>query len=586
MQYDLAVIIPGRNEEFISKTVEGVLKAKRGNTEVIAGLDETWANPPLEDHPDLTIIHYSESIGQRAMGNRCVSLTKARLIMKLDAHSIVSEGFDIELLKGFEKLGKDVVQVPVLYNLHAFDRVCPKCKHRIYQGPEPINCEKCGTTMTREMIWKPRFNRKSEFYRFDTTLHFQYNGIRKKKVSNDEIYPETMSIQGSCFVVSREKYWEWNLGDENYGSWGNQGSQVACSAWLSGGRVVTNRKCWYSHMFRTQGGSFGFPYPQSGRQVENARKYSRKLFIENTWSKQIYPLSWLIEKFRPLNNGAKNGVPDLHDTEGKKMLDYVNKKGIEFYERHPKITARLSERQLNTLGKLQKPSVGILTFSDCSTDESILAPCRKQLVKAVEGLPIVSVTRLPVNLGKNIVMPLERTMLSLFEKIVRGLQELKTDIVYLCDDDCLYHPSHFKFIPPKKGVFYYDWNVWRVRLDDGYAIHYDANQSNMLCAWRETMIDDYTKRRDFVKKNGWTTRLGFEPGTQKRIDKIDIYTWEKYVAEFPSLDLRHGKNLTRSRWKPEDFRNGIRSCPNWMTSDSVKGWGLIKGNMKNILASI
>lgn len=51
----------------------------------------------------------------------------------------------------------------------------------------------------------------------------------------------------------------------NYGSWGNQGIEVACKTWLSGGRVLVNHNTWYAHMFRTQGAEFGFPYPQSGR---------------------------------------------------------------------------------------------------------------------------------------------------------------------------------------------------------------------------------------------------------------------------------------------------------------------------------
>jgi len=34
MQYDLAVIIPARAEEFLKNTVEDLLKNKRGNTQM------------------------------------------------------------------------------------------------------------------------------------------------------------------------------------------------------------------------------------------------------------------------------------------------------------------------------------------------------------------------------------------------------------------------------------------------------------------------------------------------------------------------------------------------------------------------
>ena len=163
---------------FVSRTVDSVLKAKRGNTEIIVGLDEQWANPPIVDHKDVTIFYSPVSIGQRAITNQCVRLTNAKYIMKLDAHCIVSDGFDLALLQGFKDLGDNVTQIPILYNLHAFDWVCPKCNNRTYQGPTPKKCFKsdCDGKPKREMIWKPRLSRKSEFYRFDTTLHFQYHG--------------------------------------------------------------------------------------------------------------------------------------------------------------------------------------------------------------------------------------------------------------------------------------------------------------------------------------------------------------------------------------------------------------------------
>ena len=89
MQYDLAIIIPARREEFLKLTVEDLLKNKRGNTEIIVGLDGDWASPSLNQHPDVNVIYVPESIGQRAISNMCAKLTKAKYIMKLDAHCSV-----------------------------------------------------------------------------------------------------------------------------------------------------------------------------------------------------------------------------------------------------------------------------------------------------------------------------------------------------------------------------------------------------------------------------------------------------------------------------------------------------------------
>ncbi len=329
--YDLAIIIPARQEEFLSRTVDDIFEHRRGKTEVIVVLDGAWSDPPLKDYPDLTILYLNQSIGQRAATNQGVRLSKAKWIMKVDAHCSFDEGFDVKI---FEGITEDMTVIPTLYNLHVLDLVCINCGDRHYQGPieDFKTCDNCGGKRERQIVWKPRFNRQSLFYRFDTDMHFQYHNARKKSPENVGDIVETMSAQGSCFMLTRDKYWELNLGDEAHGSWGGQGSQVACATWLSGVRLVTNKKTWYAHCFRTQGKSWGFPYPQDGKAVEKARQYSKDLWLNNKHPKQTKSLAWLIKRFAPLNNGEKDGVADWHDPKGKAVLDYVNQKGREFVE--------------------------------------------------------------------------------------------------------------------------------------------------------------------------------------------------------------------------------------------------------------
>jgi len=87
--------------------------------------------------------------------------------------------------------------------------------------------------------------------------------------------------------------------DEKHGSWGQFGTEIACKSWLSGGKMVVNKKTWYSHLFRTQNG-FGFPYVLSGNAQERAREYSRWLWLGDNWNLAKLPLKWLIKKFAPV----------------------------------------------------------------------------------------------------------------------------------------------------------------------------------------------------------------------------------------------------------------------------------------------
>jgi glycosyltransferase involved in cell wall biosynthesis len=308
---DLSVIIPARNEEFLKLTVEDILKNKRGSTEIIVGLDGYLPDPPLVQHPNLKILHYGEAIGQRAITNRCVSLSDAKYVLKVDAHCAFDEGFDVKMVEAFQETGDNVVMAPLMRNLHVFDWKCPKCGFKHYQDKGDI-CPNDGTKMRKKILWYAKPSPQSTAYCFDPEPHFQYHGDQRKKQVGDIV--ESMSLQGSAFMCSREKYWELNICDEQFGSWGSQGIEVACKFWLSGGRVLVNKKTWYAHLFRTKN-VFGFPYPQSGRQVQHAKHLAKDLFFKNKWPKAVHKLSWLVEKFWPPVGWTDEDLQKLKDSE-------------------------------------------------------------------------------------------------------------------------------------------------------------------------------------------------------------------------------------------------------------------------------
>lgn len=292
----LSVVIPARNEIFLPRTVRCVLDNMRGDTEVIAVCDGSWPCEPLEDHPRLTILHFTESVGQRAATNAGMAISRAKYVMKLDAHCAVDEGFDVKLTAACDY---DWTVVPRLYNLHAFDWVC-ECGKRLYQCPTPTTCD-CGTPRyKRDIVWMPRLNRRSDFMRFDSDLHFQYwHGYERRPDAQADIC-DVMGNLGACWLMHRKRYKDLGGLDERHGSWGQMGTEISCKSWLSGGRQVVNKLTWYSHMFRTQGGDFGFPYPISDKQVARARERSRALWIGGEWKRSVKSLRWLVEKFAPV----------------------------------------------------------------------------------------------------------------------------------------------------------------------------------------------------------------------------------------------------------------------------------------------
>lgn len=304
---DLSVIIPGRNEMFMAHTVKDILANTRADTEIIAVCDGSWPEPVLVDHPRLQVIHFTEPVGQRAATNEGMKLSRAKYVMKADAHCAFDEGFDAKMIA---KMQPDWTMIPSMHRLHVFDWGCCECGERVYQGAKPPKCEECGATeFYMHMVWQPRFNKGATVsWRFDPALHFQYWRKHKKrpeaKKQAESGILETMSCVGACFLMERERFWELGGMDEGHGSWGQYGTELACKAWLSGGKMVTCLDTWFAHLFRTgnfaKGGQSSWPYPISQKQIDKARAYSRDVWLENQWPRQTRPLSWLLEHFWPI----------------------------------------------------------------------------------------------------------------------------------------------------------------------------------------------------------------------------------------------------------------------------------------------
>lgn len=331
---DLSIVIPARNEMFLRETIDDILKNIEADTEVIALLDGQWADPPVPQHRRVNIIYVPESIGQRSGTNKAVQLSEAKYVMKVDAHCSFDKGFDRKMIGGFDKVGEDwVTMVPIMRNLWAFDWKCYHCGWKCYQGPTPPKCgwkrnkkkewydtgEGCNKSdnIRRKMLWVGKKAPQSKSYCFDPEPRFQYfneyTKTDKYKAEKKTGFTETMSLQGSCFMATRENYWKYELCGDDLGSWGNQGIEVACKTWLSGGRVLVNHNTWYAHMFRTQGGDFGFPWPAVG--TNKTKKKVKDLLWDQKWDEQIHPVSWLVERFWPVSGWTDEDLEELKEQE-------------------------------------------------------------------------------------------------------------------------------------------------------------------------------------------------------------------------------------------------------------------------------
>ena len=121
----------------------------------------------------------------------------------------------------------------------------------------------------------------------------------------DILIDDTMTFQGSCWFLKRN-YWEkiGPMDDVNYGTFSNEAQEIGNKTWLSGGRVVVNKKTWYAHWHRDKRG-YGFTNQQQKEYNEGLGKGRAYAFDYWTKTKDYkHDFNWLMKKFSPLPKEA------------------------------------------------------------------------------------------------------------------------------------------------------------------------------------------------------------------------------------------------------------------------------------------
>ena len=228
-------------------------------------------------------------------------------------------------------------------------------------------------------------------------------------------------------------------------------------------------------------------------------------------------------------------------------------------------------------------NLGIIYYTDNRLERHIIYEKAQKTVLA-SGLPIVSCSLKPINLGMNIVLEGRvRSYPTMALQILTALEALDTKYVFFCEHDVLYGESHWDFVPPTDDIYYYNVNNYRWLFPDDYLITYSGLTSlSSLCCNRKLAIAHYKLRLDLIEKWGldkirgreprWARRFGYEPGTKKRRKGgVSDEDHVKRRSALPNIDIRH--SLTFSRPKvtleefkhpPEDFtRTSINEIPGW-----------------------
>lgn len=283
----VSVIIPSRNEEFLNKTIEDLLVKAQGDIEVIAVLDgwwpeevkrEYWSTPKVIKDSRVTYIHKSTPQGMRAAINSASALSKGKYLMKVDAHCMFDEGFDVKLKQDCDE---NWVVIPSRYSL----------------DPEKWETNKGRPRRDYHYLCFPEKGKAH-----DWGMH-GVEWLERGKLRSDPKYDidDNMSFQGSSWFMHKKWFTDFLGGmseDPIYAGWAQEPTEIGNKTWLGGGRVVVNKKTWYAHLHK--GKAYPRSYDTNEKQIIEGHNYAAKYWMNNMWENRIHNISWLVEKFWPV----------------------------------------------------------------------------------------------------------------------------------------------------------------------------------------------------------------------------------------------------------------------------------------------
>lgn len=228
-------------------------------------------------------------------------------------------------------------------------------------------------------------------------------------------------------------------------------------------------------------------------------------------------------------------------------------------------------------------TVGIVYYSDCRLRPALLRICQEQLYRAANCYPIVSVTLQPMHFGRNIVYDQPPSVMSMYNQLLIGLENLDTDVAFIVEHDVLYHPSHFDFRPVVDDIYFYNVNVWRWDYPNDHFITYDSLRSvSGLCASRALLLDHYQARLAYIAEKGWENgrdpvwarRIGYEPGKPIRNGGFRDEKVASWKSPCPNIDIRHSRTLTPRKVTLESFVHPPTESWREGTLADLEGWNI------------
>jgi hypothetical protein len=166
---------------------------------------------------------------------------------------------------------------------------------------------------------------------------------------------------------------------------------------------------------------------------------------------------------------------------------------------------------------------------------------KETLLKAAKGLPIITISREPMDWGQNLIQEDTISSANIYRQVLRGAKTATTPYIAVAEDDVLYNDEHFANIRPPMDTFGYNMYRWGLNTWGHPTYFWKDHISNaMLIAPRELAIEALEER--FAKHPG-DSSVGRDGELGKnRVESrlgLTLRKFAPYYTTIPLVYLNH-----------------------------------------------
>lgn len=218
---------------------------------------------------------------------------------------------------------------------------------------------------------------------------------------------------------------------------------------------------------------------------------------------------------------------------------------------------------------INNPQTTIIYYTSNREDPGFEKRVQENLIKVSKGLPIISVSHKPIDLGKNIcVGDVGTSGFNMFRQVQIACEAATTPFVISAEADCLYPPDYFEFIPPRLDIPYRDSHLYVMPDARDYFFYKKEGATHAQIVGREFYLRRLKELFDGAPK--WSPEEKNFP--KERLGKADIFDKIAYwKTENPVFQIKTHLGM---RYYTHSDRTPIPEIPYWGLGKKVRAYYL------------